>query len=292
MRIAFAWDGITEHYGKRFKDGLWAALKILEEKHSIGYFEPTAEQAIKEFKPDILLWWGALCEAVRSKVVSYPYKKAICFGGGPITESNVHGFDLYFTESKINEDEFARFGKPFLRAFGVNENIWRPIQSEKIYDGAIWATFALWKRHNLFADAVGEKGLAIGRFQDHEKQCYEWCKEKGMKVFNELPPEEAVKHVNQSHAAVNTSAFWGGGQRMTLEAMACNIPVIVMSDSPKNCEYVLESGWGEVVEPNPRHIQDAMKKWKGQICNSRNYILSKWSSRHYAEALEKGLSQL
>jgi glycosyltransferase involved in cell wall biosynthesis len=294
MRIAFVWESLRKYYGTRFNDGLYLALKRLEERHTIGYFEPFDDEQIKEFKPDVILFWGALCGYETPHVKELPGKKAICFAGGPITSNNVNGFDLYFTESKINEDEFAAFGKPYLRAFGINEQIFKPMKVEKKYDAAIWASFALWKRHNLFADAVGETGLAIGQFQDHEKQCYEWCQAKGMDVRAEMPKEEMVPLLNEAHVALNTSDFWGGGQRMTLEAMAMNIPVIVMADSPKNREYVEECGLGLVSVPDPRHIRDAIQSLKTTATdwNTRGYIESKWTSEHYAKNLEKGLIQL
>lgn len=296
MRIAFVWEQVSKYYGTRFTDGLYLALKHLEKRHTIGYFEPTDPKGIDEFKPDVVLFWGALCGWETPLVKALPYKKAIAFAGGPIDPGNVNGFDLYFTESKINEDEFANFGKPFMRAFGINEEIFIPMDVPKTYDAAIWATFALWKRHNLFAEAVGSKGLAIGQFQDHEKQCYEWCQAQGMDVREELDKKDMVPLLNAAWCAVNPASFWGGGQRMTLEAMAMNLPVIVMSDSPKNREYVEESGFGIVVEPDPRHIKEAVQIFSkdklGLFPSGRDYIMSKWTSVHYADALEKGLMQL
>lgn len=291
MRIAFVWEALREHYGKRFSDGLWLALKRLEERHTVGYFEPWDDAQIAEFRPDVTLFWGALCGYETPKVKDLPGKKAICFAGGPITPNIVDGFDLYFTESQINDDEFEALGKPHMRAFGVNEVTFKPMDVPKLYDGAIWATFALWKRHNLFAEAVGQKGLAIGLFQDHERQCHEWCQAQGMDVRQELPKEEMVPLLNAARCAVNTASFWGGGQRMTLEAMAMDLPVVVMADSPKNREYVEESGYGTVCEPEVGHIRRAMESLTGKRYG-RDYVMSKWTSEHYANALEKGLSQL
>ncbi len=293
MRIAFLWDGVSKHYGKRFTDGLYLALKRMEENNTIGYFEPEDEAGINKFKPDVLLYWGALCENKKPLVTEYPYNKAICFAGGPIEDNNVDGFDLYFTESEINEKDFERFNKPWMRAFGVNEEIFKPKRRAKRYDAFFWGAFAKWKRHNLFAPSVGNKGIAIGQHQDHEPECYNVCKSWGVKVEEEQGKDRIVEVLNSSYAALNTADFWGGGQRMTLEAMACNVPPIVMSDSPKNREYVEESGYGIICEPDieliKKAIQDAKKIKKD---NGRDYILSKYSSKHYANALEEGLKKL
>lgn len=291
MKIAFLWDGVRNHYGLRFKDGLWAALQILKEKHEIRIFEPitSEEPMIHAFRPDVILYWGALIENSKPFVASLPYKKAMCFAGGPIEAHNVDGFDLYFVESEQSELEFKAFNKPFLRAFGVNEQLYVPQDLEKRFDAYFCGTFALWKRPKLFAHSVGNKGVWIGIKQAHEKECYEVCEQNGVEIHDELPRNETLEFINSSYTALNTADFWGGGQRMTLEAMSCNVPPIVMSDSPKNMEYIDESGWGLIVEPNEDAIREAIRKLKGQPCNSRDYILSKWTAQHYADALEQGL---
>lgn len=292
-RVAFLWQGVTIHYGKRFEDGLYQALKYIEEEHTVKYFEPDAAERIHAFNPDVILYWGALCEQKRPLVIEYPYPKAICFAGGQIEDSNVHGFDLYFTESAINEEEFEKFGKPWKRAFGINDLVFKPMAMEKHYDGIFWGAFAGWKRHNLFAEALGSSGIAIGQHQEHEAWCYEVCKEHGVEVLPESPRDVLVPFINRSYTAVNTSDFWGGGQRMTLEAMACDIPPIVMSDSPKNREYVEESGFGLVVDPNPEAIRSAIAQLKADPqTGGREYIKSKYSARHYADSLLEGIQMI
>ncbi len=292
MRIAFLWEGVTE-FRYRLTDGLGLALEVLKEKHEIRYFEPYDEVGIHGFRPDVILHWGPLCGNDHDAVINLPYKKAIAFGGGPIEEGNVHGYDLYFTESEINEKEFSQFNKPWMRAFGINEQVFKPIETPKLYDAAFFGTFAKWKRPELFAVALkGSPAIAVGIHQDHEKECYQVCLDAGIQVLDEQPREELARLMNQSHTVVNPADVWGGGQRLTLEALACNVPPIVMSDSPKNREYVEESGFGLVVDPNSDAIREAIAKLKGTTINSRDYILSKFTSQHYADALEKGLMQL
>jgi glycosyltransferase involved in cell wall biosynthesis len=291
MKIAFIWPGFRLHNGKRFKDGLWEALEILKQKHEIRGFEPEETQMIIGFNPDRILYWGALIEQTKPSVAALPYKKAICFAGGPINGELATGFDLYFTESEVNEREFGALGKPWMRAFGVNEKLYKPLPLEKKYDAIFFGTHAQWKRNDLFARAIGRRGISIGLFQDHEKDCYQIPQEQGCEVHNEIPREELVQFINHSRTALNTANVWGGGQRMTLEAMACNVPPIVMTDSPKNQEYVIESGIGLIVKPDISEIQEAVEKLKGTQ-GGRDYILSKYTAQHYADALEKGLTNL
>jgi len=289
MRCAFLWEGVTE-YRYRLTDGLGAALELLKQKHEIRYFEPYDTLGIHGFRPDVVLHWAPLCGNDHEAVINLPYKKAIAFGGGPIEPQNVDGYDLYFTESAINEEELTHFGKPWMRAFGINEQIFKPENVEKKYTACFAGTFAKWKRPELFAHAVGSQGVAIGVHQDHEKECYQVCVDKGVEVHEELSREEIAHFINLSKCVINPSDLWGGGQRLTLEAMACNVPVIVMSDSPKNREYVEESGFGLIVDPTVGAIQDAILKIAP--VNSRDYVLSKFSIQKYADALEKGLTSL
>lgn len=289
MKIAFVWDGVKKYYGTRFTDGLYLALKRLEDRHTIGYFEPYDDGDISLFNPDVVLFWGALCGQETPHVKKMPYKKAICFAGGPIQYDNVRGFDLYFTESQVNDDEFEKWGEPHQRAFGINEEVFMPMKKEKKYDGAIWATFADWKRHDLFARSLGEKGLAIGQIQPFDRNGYDECVKRRVTVLAEMNKTEMVPILNESHCAVNTSSLWGGGQRMTLEALAMDIPTVVMADSPKNREYIEECGLGLIVAPNEDDIRVAVAALKDQKYHSREYILGKWTSKHYADSLEKGL---
>lgn len=291
MRIGFLWEDITNSR-HRLTDGLGKALQVMKERHTIQGFEPDDMERIFAFKPDVLLYWAPLCARTKDLVVTYPFKKAIAFAGGAIEPENVNGFDLYFTESKINEDEFTKFGKPWKRAFGIDEETFSPRNVAKIYDGCFAGTFALWKRPQLFAEALGKKGVATGIHQDHEKECYEVCLKHGVEVHDELPRREVAELINNSYTVVNTAEFWGGGQRLTLEALACNVPPIVMSDSPKNREYVEESGYGMVVDPNPNAIREAISRLKGKPCESRDYILSKFTYRQYAKDLEDGLCSI
>jgi len=290
-KIAFLWNGINR-FGNQCKDGLWRAMKRLENDYDIIYLEPD-DKKIYEFNPDVVLFWGPLCDnKYKPEVAKLPFKKAILFGGGPITYDNVSGFDLYFVESEVNEKELEYFGCPYIRAFGINEDTFKPMGLEKKYDGAFWGTFCNWKRHDLFSQALGEKGIAIGRKGDsREDRCRDICVERHVEVHDEMDVDELSKYINMSHTSVNTASVWGGGQRMTLESMACNVPPIVMKDSPKNIEYVEESGVGLVVEPEENAIRDAIEKLRGTK-GGFEYVMSKYTSKHYADNLKRGIESL
>lgn len=301
MKLAFVWQGISQpEILNHWDDGLRSSIEIIKKKHDVTFHEPWDD--IEDV--DIILYWEAPCTWQSSengdhyrKVARNQLPKALLFAGGQIKPEWVQGFDLLFVESGINEKECDDWGIPWLRAFGINDTVFKPKKMKKMYDGIHQGTCASWKRQWLGAEALGEKMLIVGRPQESDPMPFEKSKELGACVVSEEQDYETIAELlNQSVALVQTSDYWGGGQRATLEAMACNVPPIVMSDSPKNREYVEESGYGIVVEPNALAIRQAVeeiKKWTPEQLNrGRDYIEKKWTAQCYAENLLKGIEQI
>lgn len=293
MKIAFVWQGSSdEHTFSHWNDGLRAAMKLIEETHEVTYHEPW-----DDIEADFILYWEAPCTANGTnaphynKVRNSPIKKALLFAGGPIEVQNISGFDWFFTESQINDEEFEKLGVPYTRAFGINEDIFKPLNLEKKWDGIHHGTCASWKRQWLVGQALGDRGLLVGRRQKTDRRGFDESENLGTTVLDEQPYEEVNRLINQSKTLLQTSDFWGGGQRATLEAMACGVPPIVMTDSPKNREYVEESGFGVVCEPDPVKIREAVEAIESDPKKGIGYVQSRWTSRHYAYNLLKGIEQ-
>lgn len=301
-KIAFIWLGFNGVYG-RWDDGLREAMRIIEMEHEVKYFEPFEIDKINEFKPDIILYWEAPQTHDSGEhgkdyqaVMNLPYKKALLFAGGMIREQWVEGFDLVFVESAINEQEFELLGIPWKRAFGVNDRIFKPEQQPKVFDGVMQGTFASWKRQQLFSHALKDKGVCCGRKQKTDIEPFRQCYANKTAIFDEMNYSNVASLINMSHTVVNTADYWGGGQRCTLEAMACGVPVIVMSDSPKNCEYVEESGAGIICDPNEDSIRNAVARAKANADEygrkGIEYIKLKWTAQHYANSLLEGIKEI
>lgn len=291
MKISFVWQGVTEAQ-HTWDDGLWAAMQILEKDYEVEYVEPW-----DELTGDVILYWEAPCTVngenakYYNRVRSHSQPKALLFAGGPLEPAWVTGFDLLFVESRINEVECDELGIPHMRAFGVNTALFKPEPREKQYDAMLHGTFAGWKRQSLFADAFGERGLAVGRVQQHDRQGFIDCTNKGVTIVDNATRAEVTRLLNESKVSVNCADFWGGGQRATLEAMACDVPVICMTDSTKNREFVEEAGLGMVVPPNVVRIRDAWRQLQDTV-GGRDYVMSKWTEQHYATNLNKGICTL
>ncbi len=293
MKLAFVWQGISGRYGM-WQDGLYAAMKRIEKEHTVRYIEPWEEV----FPDEIVLYWEAACTyeskdgANYRRIQDLPNRKALLFAGGPIHPEWLDNFDHIFVEGEFNLKEMQELGVSTSIAFGVNEEIFYPRKEQKVFDGAMQATFAGWKRQPLFAEALGTRGVLCGRYQKEDP--YPWEYSGDSIRLPELPAEAVARLLAASHTVVNTAEYWGGGQRCTLEAMACGIPVIVMNDSPKNIEYVAESGAGLVCECNYANIRQAVEQVKAWTDEEKArgvaYVQSKWTSKHYADNLLKWIN--
>lgn len=310
IKLVFVWDWENPWYQMMtWKDGLAKSIQILSKEwdvkvYSIGsdtifqhdyfpiYLKPTSEElaeTILRDRPDVILVWGDLTRPTIPHLTNKGIPMALCLAGGTFRDY-VDCFDLIFVESKSYLDKMKAEGINVIQAFGTNTELFKPIKQEKVWDAIFPATFANWKRHKLFAEALRDKGLACGwMYKDHETECYEVCQRSGTLVLPHTPADVLTYLYNASRTCVITSNSQGGSQRTVLEAMACNIPVMVMADSDKTTEYVQVSGYGEIVLPEVEDIKEAVEKWKNKKVNSREWILKNYSEQVYANKLKEGI---
>lgn len=301
-KVAFVWQGVsnTKVYNQ-WNDGLREAMRIVNNSgFEVKFYEPWNEIT----DADIILYWEAPITMQGkdgphyNKVRSNPIKKALLFAGGPIKAEWVKGFDLLFLESKINERECDELGIRWRHAFGINDRNFvykKHIRPEKIWDGMLAGTGASWKRQWLIGEALGDKAILMGRDQDTDPMPFRVCREHGATVLPEQSSAFVARTMRQSHTCVNPCDYWGGGQRATLEAMAMGLPVICCDDSPKNREFVEESGFGRVVGPSVPEIRAAVAELKANPPDPMigvNYIKNKWSAKIYAQQLIEGMNEL
>ncbi len=293
-KIAFVWQGIDGRYG-HWQDGLWLAMKHLEKE-----FEVTYHDIYEDIPEDsIVLYWEAPCTingefgANYKRIQNLPNKKILLFAGGPIKKEWVDGFDMVCVESKLNKDEFDAIGVPNITAFGINDEIFKPLNLPKKYKAIHQGTSASWKRQWLMAEAFREGALLVGRYQESDPRPFDDSRKLGATILDEKPYPEIAKLINESEVLAQTSEYWGGGQRATLEAMACGVPVICMTDSPKNREYVEESGAGLICEPDANSIRrayDEIMTWTDEEkMRGVEYVKNKWTGKHYSENLKKAI---
>lgn len=299
-RIAFVWDFFLEPleiYG--WADGLHMALKILAAKHDVEVFPiPTGDTTeiydrLRMIDPQFILAWGDLARPSFGGIKQFGVPTGLCFAGGTTEHGNRDNFDVIFVENDEYVKRFAKDGYKVKRAFGVNDALFAPTIHLKPQFSAIYpAAFMPWKRHDLFAKAAGDRGLAVGAMFAHEKDCFNVCFENGVAVMPKVPYEVLPWLISQSLAVVVTAAKDGGSQRTVLEAMSMNKPVIVTSDNVQCVEYVKEADCGIIVEPEVVKIREALKRLDdAKADKGRMFVEMNYSAEIYAQQLWEGIKK-
>lgn len=302
LTMAFVWDfTVTPLQLHSWEDGLREALSLMAEKYEWKIRVVTGDnpteiyKEVEKINPDYVLAWGSLDRPSFAglRTVAPNATLGLCFAGGPTSHPHADNFDIIFVENEVYEKAFAAQGYNVKRAFGTNTNLFIPMPIKKHWIGIYPAAFAKWKRHELFAESLGHDGLAIGKFIPEESEQVQVCIDNGVTVLPEVPYRVVPYFYNQSRVAVITASAAGGSQRAVLEAMACDVPTVVMKDSDKCSEYILDSGIGEVSEPSAEAIGESVAKiLANKPKGMRDYVMSKYSADHYCDALHIGLTTL
>lgn len=312
LRISFVWDwNFVPGQALTWEDGLAAALKVLIDRgHEVQiithgdkrfevehpYFPMLVSDSIVEdvrtYNPDVILHWADMTRPHAAPLAELGKPMAICFAGGEALGENVELFDHIFVESKVYEDVYKENGYPVSIAFGTNTELFKPVPDQPIlYDTIFPATFALWKRHDLYAKATkGLRSLACGYMYDtHEQECWKVCLENGVMIMPHVPARALKYLYAASKVCVITSSSAGGSQRTVLEAMAMNLPLVV-TDSDK-FDYIKTQNCF-IAEPNIDSVRAVTEQAMQEAAGTRDYILENWSEHSYADALEKGLTSI
>lgn len=305
LSIAFVWDWTpSAEQTIQLNDGLAAALRVLESRgHTVNRFTDSPLQ-VGDFLPlsylepdatDVILHWADFTRPHAKPHRDLNIPMAICFAGGEAVNYNTPYFDHIFVESQVYKDKLEKAGYDNVSiAFGTNSELFAPLDQPKLYDTVFPATFAEWKRHRLYAEAVaGLRSLACGYiYDDHEQECWQDCLRQGTSILPHVSAAALRYLYASSRACVITSKSSGGSQRTVLEAMSMNLPLVV-TDSDK-FDYVdgVDDVWR--VDPTPEAIRDALNfiLEHNITVNTRDYVLEKWSEHTYADELERGLLAL
>jgi len=309
MRIAFVWDWEPNYYQSiTWEDGLAGALKVLIDrghevavmcagdtdnviKHPLFDMHVLTDipKFVKEYNPDVVLHWADMTRPNAIETFKMGIPQAICFAGGEPLAENVALFDHIFVESQVYEDVFKERGYSVSRAFGTNTELFKPMDDQpKVFDTIFPATFAAWKRHEIYARATkGLTSLAVGyRYHDHEQECWQVCLDNDVMILPHVSAQTLHELYAASRVCVVPSLSSGGSQRTVLEAMSMNLPLII-TDSDK---FDFAHGHGAfVADPDPNSVRALINMALESEVSTRDYIVENWSEYTYADALEAGL---
>lgn len=309
LRIFFIWDWEPEYsQAVTWQDGLAAAMRILGERHEVGMYTVGKQNTIQHpyfdlhvsddimrdaraFKPDVILHWADMTRPHARELASLGVPMALCFAGGETITSNTRYFQHVFAESQVYKQVFERNAVETSIAFGTNTELFKPLKQTKTFDTIFPATFALWKRHELYAQATkGLRSLACGyMYTTHEQECWQVCLDNGVTILPHTSHHVLQYLYAASRVCVIPSLSGGGSQRTVLEAMAMNLPLVVC-DSDK-FDYV-EGQDVKRVAPAVQDIRQAVEDSLDKEVDTRQYILDNWSEYCYADAIEKGLASI
>lgn len=315
MRIAFVhdWD-VNYQQELDWQDGLAAALAELEKRgHTVKryvcgpqlstiqnplgeiYTTPDMMMSVAECEPDVILHWADMTRQSATPLAELGIPMAICFAGGEVESYNTALFDHIFVESEVYKEKLnaADYNNVSI-AFGTNTDLFTPIEQNKQFDTIFPATFAQWKRHDLYAHAtMGLRSLAVGYiYHEHEQECWQECLKLGTTILPHVSAQVLHYLYAASRVCVIPSLSSGGSQRTVLEAMAMNLPLVI-TDSDKY-DYAHASGGVFVAEPTVESIRghiDALLDGEHEV-NTRDFVLENWSHITYADAIEKELLKI
>lgn len=237
-----------------WRDGLWAALRLLENDFEISRVNLAFHEKIPEHN-EILLAWGAFeSPAERAGREVKAKVKALQIGGTAQPPLSIHAWDVVFPETNWHLNVLRETGhKKLFRAFGTNMNIYKPLSFSlpKIFSWISVGAFARWKRHHLLAkmaDTVvsSKRCLVIGEIQQQgsgrsdSEDIIRVLLELGLMISPFVEPEKLAELYNLSAGCYIGAGLHGGGERSVLEAKACGVPVVVELDNPKLIELAAE----------------------------------------------------
>ena len=307
LRIIFIkdWHDDAEHFGGNF-DGILGAIAELSKRHSLlyvtrgpngyGFFNGISHRFVERLSDvsfsgaDAIVCWGSLDRPWHNELPP-DVPAFLCFAGGPTDHPFLSHFQHIFVESKTYEDDFRSRGLSVSRAFGVNTSVFKPNpRMSKVFDAIYPASFCFHKNQEVFARAMGPRGLCVGTW--NEEDIAGKCLSLGTPIMRRVSSNVLSDLFNMSRCTVIPCGPAGGSQRTVLESMACGVPVVLARDNDKCREFVEESGFGVLVDPIPEAIREAVESLKPFPFNPEkglSYVQSRWTHVHYANAIEKEL---
>lgn len=274
----------------QWADGLRAAMNILAEDYEVCYH---LDGQLGNHTPDLLMAWGGSFANTTKQAREYKGKSLLFFAGGGIKAEYFEGIDIVLFENDIHTTEARVKGIRCQTAFGTDTKLFKPMKQPKVFDVIYPAAFGLWKRKDIFAKAVkGLTALTLGNIQEHEPECLQVCIDNGVAVSSDIPQEVLPYFYNMSKICVITTTPEIGGQRTALEAMSCNIPLVITKDSPLVMEFAGEHA--VLADPDPIDIRKMIMLIldgysKIDQYQAREYVIENYSEVSYADKIKSAI---
>lgn len=240
-KLLFVYNLKNEAY---WKDGLWAALNLLEQDFEIERCNLGQDDSwdANRVPVDFILGWGGFNSPVDKLLQTFRGKKGLCIGGNAFPPTGADNYDVLFFETKWYRPQI-NFHKNIVHAFGVNADLYNKIDipTPVIWDYVSVGSLASWKRHENLIEKKGNR-LVIGEYQEGNKfesmQIAARLLENGIMVSPHIDPFSYSLILHCSRTAYIPADINGGGERAVLEARACGLNVEIEADNPKLEELI------------------------------------------------------
>lgn len=236
VRVLFLYES---HHRMIPKDGMRAALDLLEKEYEITRINLLEEEPILDEYDFIIAWtnWGGRIDAL----MDYPTKAkkgiAIC---GAFPPRDADRYDVIWYENEWYKDMYG-LSDGAIHAFGVNTDIYKPMRRRKTWDILGVGSYSSWKRWEKLAVRPGHR-IVIGEYQrDNENESLSIVRElirSGVVVSDMVNPDRLAEFYNLAKEVYIPAELFGGGERAVLEARACGTPVSIERDNEKLAEYL------------------------------------------------------
>ncbi len=249
IKILFVYDHKFTHL---WRDGLWAALRLLEEDFDVDRYNLHEEnyELVFDFKKyDFILGWGAYGSPVDKALGSVKKGSAkdiplgICMAGNATQIPVANIYDVIFYETEWAKENYLEpVSGNLVHAFGVNTDIYNKWdEAPIIWDWLSVGSFSYWKRQERMIPKSGTK-LIVGEIQrDNWQESFDIISDlllAGVGISDMLYPTKLRNIYNCSETIYVPADINGGGERCVIEARACGRPVEVEGDNPKLKELV------------------------------------------------------
>lgn len=242
-----------------WKDGLWAALEVLEKDFNVVKINLTERPGFSSVSftnnaPVFMLGWGAFGSPVDNYIQSpnkFANAKGLCIGGNAMPPEGMEDYDVLFYETNWYKKQIEQHNN-IVHAFGVNTNIYKPdsisryAESYPLWDYLSVGAFANWKRQNLLCEKPGRK-MVIGQIQKGNiQESLDIIGDLllgGVGVSDMVSPEDLVRYYYMAGKIYIPADINGGGERAVLEARACERKVEIEDDNPKLKELLTSPIW-------------------------------------------------
>lgn len=234
-----------------WQDGFTEAIGLLSKYYSVTWIN------LEDRKPDskelnnydfilVKSCWNWIVDKYVRSLKGLTVPRGICISCSLPPRNLLWAFfyDILWYET-FSYEKHINFHPNIVHGFGVNTNVFKPMNVEKIYDVISIGTLDKYKRLEKIVDVQGIKKMVIGAKSKNSGEIERKLIENKVEIKDYCTQKELAKYINESKLVYIPCELQGGGERAVLEARACGVPVKIEEDNKKLKELLHGFIWDE-----------------------------------------------